>query len=430
MKVTLLGATFETTNMGVSALTAGTINCIIHKDPEAEITLLDYGKERKTYKYRTQSKEITIQLLNMRFSKKIYLSNNIALLILLSLLIKLVPSRKFKARLISGNLFLNHIQQSDVVASIAGGDSFSDIYGLGRLFYAALPQMLVLLLKKRLIQLPQTIGPFKGVIARFIARYILNHSSVIYSRDYIGLKETEELLRKDVADKLRFCHDVGFVVSPVIPQTMDLDGLPEANEGKNDLVGLNVSGLLFMGGYTKQNMFGLKSDYKELVYELIDLLIKEKKLTVLIVPHVFGYGGRNSESDSIVCDNIYAELKPKYQDRLFLVRGSYNQSEIKYIIGGCDFFVGSRMHACIAALSQCIPAVGIAYSQKFKGVFETIGVENLVADPRMMEKKEIFTIINRAFEERKKTRGMLQKLMPEIRKEVLGIFDDIEFKKI
>lgn len=426
MKVTLLGATFETTNMGVSALTAGTINCIIHKDPEAEITLLDYGKERKTYKYRTDSKEITIQLLNMRFSKKIYLSNNIALLILLALLIKLAPSRKFKARLISKNLFLNHIQQSDVVASIAGGDSFSDIYGLGRLFYAALPQMLVLLLNKRLIQLPQTIGPFKGVIARFIARYILNHSSVIYSRDYIGLKETEELLRKDVAEKLRFCHDVGFVVSPVVPQTMDLDGLPEANEGKNDLVGLNVSGLLFMGGYTKQNMFGLKSDYKELVYELIDFLIREKKLTVLIVPHVFGYGGRNSESDSIVCDNIYAELKPKYKDRLFLVRSSYNQSEIKYIIGGCDFFVGSRMHACIAALSQCIPSVGMAYSKKFKGVFQTVGVDNLVADPRMMRKEEIFKVVNDAFEERIKIKEMLQKLMPEVRREVLNIFNCIE----
>jgi colanic acid/amylovoran biosynthesis protein len=427
VKVTLLGATFETTNMGVSALTAGTINCIIHNDPEAEITLLDYGKERKTYKYRTQNKEITIQLLNMRFSKKIYLSNNIALLILLSLLIKLVPTRKLKARLISGNPFLNHIYQSDVVASIAGGDSFSDIYGLGRLFYAALPQMLVLFLNKKLIQLPQTIGPFKSMTARFIARYILNHSSIIYSRDYIGLKETKELMhKKDVSGKLMFCHDVGFVVIPAAPEKMDLDGLPATNEGKYDVVGLNVSGLLFMGGYTKQNMFGLKSDYKEFVYDLIDFLIKEKKLTVLLVPHVFGYGGRNSESDSIVCDNIYAELKPKYQDRLFLVRGSYNQSEIKYIIGGCDFFIGSRMHACIAALSQCIPAVGIAYSQKFKGVFETIGVENLVADPRMMGKDEIFKIINNALEDRKKTREMLQKLMPEVRQEILGIFNNIE----
>jgi colanic acid/amylovoran biosynthesis protein len=427
MRVCLLGATFETTNMGVSALTAGIIECIIHNNPEAEITLLDYGKERKTYTFNTQNKEIKIQLLNMRFSKKIYLSNHIAMLILQSLLLKLIPLRKVKERLIARNQLFNHICQSDIVASIAGGDSFSDIYGLGRFFYTILPQILVLFLNKKFILLPQTIGPFKSITAMFIAHYILKRASIIYSRDYDGLKEIKKLMRKkEELEKLKFCHDVGFVVASVVPTKMDLDGLLEVNEDKFDVVGLNVSGLLFIGGYSKNNMFGLKSDYKELVYDLIDFLIMKKNLSVLLVPHVFLSYAKNSENDAIVCEKIYSELKPKYQDRLFLVRGSYNQSEIKYIIGMCDFFVGSRMHACIAALSQCIPAVGIAYSKKFKGVFETMGVGNLVADPRMMGKKEIFEIINRTIEDRKNIREMLQKLMPEVRQEILSIFNYIE----
>ena len=49
----------------------------------------------------------------------------------------------------------------------------------------------------------------------------------------------------------------------------------------------------------------------------------------------------------------------------------------KAVIGQCDFFIGSRMHACIAALSQGVPCVGVAYSMKFAGVFDTVGMERM-----------------------------------------------------
>ena len=84
-KICLLGATFSTGNMGVSALTAGTIKCIARYFPNPEITLLDYGKERLYYNFLVDEVSFHITLLNMRFSKKIFLKNNIALLILLSL---------------------------------------------------------------------------------------------------------------------------------------------------------------------------------------------------------------------------------------------------------------------------------------------------------------------------------------------------------
>lgn len=75
----------------------------------------------------------------------------------------------------------------------------------------------------------------------------------------------------------------------------------------------------------------------------------------------------------------------------------------------CSFFIGARMHACIAALSQCIAAVGIAYSKKFKGVFETVGVADLVADPRTMEKEELIKIICNALQDRGQIKAQLKK---------------------
>jgi hypothetical protein len=36
------------------------------------------------------------------------------------------------------------------------------------------------------------------------------------------------------------------------------------------VVGFNISGLLLNRGYTQKNMFGLKNDYRELIYSVID----------------------------------------------------------------------------------------------------------------------------------------------------------------
>jgi polysaccharide pyruvyl transferase WcaK-like protein len=296
---------------------------------------------------------------------------------------------------------------------------------MGRLLYVSLPQILALILGRKLVVLPQTIGPFKGSMAKMIARNIMRRSAVIYSRDREGVGEVKDLIGPGYSDeKVRFCYDVGFVVDPVRPRDMDLDGLLDRGGSVLPVVGFNVSGLLYMGGYTQNNMFGLKIDYRQLVYAVIDQLIREKGTAVLLVPHVFGTND-NTESDSAVCELIYTELKQKYQNSLYIARGSYDQSAIKYIIGLCDFFIGARMHACIAALSQNVPTVSIAYSRKFIGVMKTIGVAELVADPRILEKEEIIKIINDAFEKRYSLREHLEKTMPLVKGTVLNLFSEI-----
>ena len=57
-------------------------------------------------------------------------------------------------------------------------------------------------------------------------------------------------------------------------------------------------------------------------------------------------------------------------------------TEVKWVISNCDHFCGTRMHACIAAISQGIPTSAIAYSGKTEGVFASVGCESYVIDPR------------------------------------------------
>src|SRR5579872_3898445 len=197
-KFCILGASFNTSNLGVGALAAGIITSILAQHPDAEISFMDYAKQSSCEEFLCHGKRILIEIVNIRFSKKIFLSNNIAFLIALSLLLKLVPFPHLRHWLAARNRCLKHLQEVDVVGAIAGGDSFSDIYGLPRFFYVALPQILALLSGQELVLLPQTIGPFDKSITRFLAKQILRRAHRIFSRDEEGLKTVRMLVGKQI----------------------------------------------------------------------------------------------------------------------------------------------------------------------------------------------------------------------------------------
>jgi polysaccharide pyruvyl transferase WcaK-like protein len=279
------------------------------------------------------------------------------------------------------------------------------------------------MLGKDLFLLPQTIGPFKGRVSRSLARFVMRRAKAVYSRDMEGMLEARRLLGlPSDASKVRFCYDLGFLCEPHLPVWEDLGTKGQVLPTDRPLVGLNVSGLLLMGGYGRDNTFGLKVDYHRLIERIIRFLIDIRNANVLLVPHVFG---TQAESDTAAVGTIYRELNIVYPDRLFCVRGDYNQNEIKHIIGRCDLFIGSRMHACIAALSQSIPAVAIAYSRKFVGVLQTIGAERLVVDPRHVGIEEILGIIGQALSDRHEIQAHLLTTMPVVKNAVLALASEL-----
>lgn len=417
----LLGASFGTGNLGVAALASGTIAAVIQSRPGARIVLFDYGREPATYQVKCPKGSASVPLINIRFSKKPWHPNHIARLLLTACFLKLIPSRRFRERVVLRNPYLKPLWEADMIGAISGGDSFGDIYGLGRLVYVSLPQFLVLLLGKPLVLLPQTIGPFKGLPAKAIARYLVRRAEVVYSRDRTSFEAIKPLLGSRQS-RLKFSYDLGFALEPAAPSALPT-GWPDLVNPKRPCVGLNVSGLLFMGGYTKKNMFGLQLDYPALVRRIIDYFIREAAADLVLIPHVFG---DSMESDAAICAKLYDELSYSFPDRLHALRGMLDQHQIKHLIGRCDFFVGSRMHACIAALSQGVPTVSLAYSNKFIGVMEPIGAAAIVADLRQQSQEEVMKVLAEAFGRRTDLRAALQQQMKVIKKTILALFSTVQ----
>lgn len=417
-KVGILGASLETPNLGVSALAVGAVGCIVCSYPRANVFFLEYARGRNTHKIPAGPLLVHVPVVNIRFSWKFWLPNNIAVLLLLALCLKLIPFRGLRQKLIEGNSWLYEICSADMFASVAGGDSFSDLYGLIRFIYIALPQLLVLLLRKRLVLLPQTYGPFRGKVTRRVARWIVAHAEQAWCRDNNSLQDLMRGLHAETGwGKGNFGYDMAFAIDPIAPARLSVEGLSVDRQSDAHLIGFNISGLLFQGGYTGRNEFGLRTEYKALVYAIIDVLLSREDRSVLLVPHVYG-NEQGSESDEIACQQVFAKLRARYPSRIGILRGTYNPNEIRYAIGLCGFFIGSRMHACIAALSQNIPTVAIAYSDKFFAVMRSAGIGGLVADARKLDQEQILSTIAMAMDTTDVTARELTRIMPAIRETV------------
>jgi colanic acid/amylovoran biosynthesis protein len=425
VKVGLLGASFDTGNLGVSALAESSIKVILNKWPNADIILLGSGYEPGQHRLIVTNKEVCATILPIRFCKNIFLPYHFLQFLFCSLLVKVLPTLWLKSKLVNRNPYFKNLYEMDFVADITGGDSFSDIYGFRRFFLGFLCKWLVIFLKKKLILLPQTYGPFEGSMAKVMAGYILRRAATIYSRDRESMQYARNLLGGNTENgTIQYAPDVAFVLDSRKPDEFKASPLSTIPDNRT-VVGFNISGLLYHGGYTRNNMFGLKTDYRALVIAVADKFLENQDVVVLLIPHVFPHTDFEVESDPDACSKVYDQLSKIYPDRVFLVEDRYNQAEIKYIISLCDFFIGSRMHSCIAALSQGIPTVGMAYSRKFEGVFRSVHAEQFVIDMRSCDKDEVLESILEAYNCRQSTAKHLSEIIPGIRKEVLSIFSDI-----
>jgi polysaccharide pyruvyl transferase WcaK-like protein len=421
-KIWVLGASFETSNMGVNALAESSIKCIFNRWPHAQV-ILRTREQDEPLKFTFNGQEFSVKTRNLWFGKNVFKPNNVYMLLILALFLKIVPLSWLKEKLKARNSYLAEIMTADLVVDITAGDSFSDIYGQHTFIRHCLFKWLFLLYNIPLILLPQTYGPFSSRFSKWMARHLFKRATAIYSRDQAGIELVHQLLGKTAEQvTIKFIPDVAFVL---IPEKFDhrlLRQLETAKAAGHIIVGLNISGLLY---HRHESKFGINTDYQQLIQHLIISLFKhDERIIVILVPHVYAKRG-HFESDPDACEHVYQQLANDYPQRILKVEETFDHKQIKYLIGLTDFFLGSRMHSCIAAISQFIPTIGLAYSKKFAGVFASVGVGHQVIDLRTENESEIVANVIEAFNKRSLEAEKLRVTIPEIQRKVLGLFDDM-----
>lgn len=238
------------------------------------------------------------------------------------------------------------LKQCDIAFDVTRGDGFSDLYGTHVFNTFAYYKLYIEKCKIPLVLAPQTYGPFLKNRNKKIATKILKNVDYIFARDKISADEVKSLSGKDAI----ITTDVAFQ-------------LPYSFKNKiheRIKVGLNISGLLASTTKDEYNQnLSFNQKYVELIRKLLGYLTDIDQYDIYLIPHV--------ANDVEAINEFHREFPLTYQ-----IKYIDNPVEIKNIIADMDIFIGSRMHATIAALSSGVATIPLAYSRKFKGVFELL----------------------------------------------------------
>lgn len=248
------------------------------------------------------------------------------------------------------------MNRCDIIFDFTEGDSFTDIYGLKRFIAMAVLKWHAISSQVVFVLGPQTYGPFNKNWTKNVASQILKRSTRVYSRDVQSAQYVKKIANIDAMSVI----DVAFALPYIQNESEVEDGLIK--------VGINISGLLWNGGYTGYNEFGLLVDYKEYNYKIIEKLITSQKYEIYLIPHVISE--ESVEDDLLACKAILEKfpecnLAPKFS----------NPMQAKSYISCMDVFLGARMHSTIASYSTGIATIPFSYSRKFEGLYETLGYE-------------------------------------------------------
>lgn len=330
LKICLIMHSTRSDNLGVGALTVSEVAIIrdIARDLKhpIDITVMDWTDKRTPY---VGGDDITIRDLDGRVMAN--------------------PRGFFAAA-----------RAADLMIDIGGGDSFADIYGGRRLRRMFILKYLTHLAGTPLVMAPQTIGPFTNKTSLFLAKLSMKLCTIVATRDDLSTQAARDMgVTRDL------------VIGSDVALRLPFDA-PAKTDGPTK-VGINVSGLLMGGGYTGQNEFGLQMDYPGLIKDLITHF-QSINAQVHLIPHVIVPEGRLTGEDDYRASQA---LQKDFPDTL-LAPAFATPSQAKSYIAGMDFFMGARMHACIAAFSSGVPVIPMAYSRKFAGLFGSIGYDHTV----------------------------------------------------
>lgn len=407
----LFGAAPDTPNLGVTALHDSIVAGLLQRVPGCDLTVFDFARNGPAV---VDGKATRVRRLGAQPTRRIWR-----------------PEALWNMRLANRlggawNVGTRRLRSADAVLDASAGDSFSDIYGFRRFNAIVAPKRMALEARVPLILMPQTYGPFKSPSCRAEAVRLVAGSALAWARDPQSFERLRELLgdRFD-AHRHRLGVDVAFGLPVLRPSTPISRRVDEwLVDGRGPVVGLNVSGLIYLDPERARSAFDVRDDYPALLRSVVDGLLERDGTRVVLIPHALSPIG-HSESDRDACKRLSEDLGGGASERLEVLSGDYRVSEIKELLGRLDWFCGTRMHSTIGALSSGTPAAALAYSPKFRGVFEQCAMGHRVVSLSEVDRATGADLVLRAFDERLADQAALDAALERIRIQLDAQFDAI-----
>lgn len=284
--------------------------------------------------------------------------------------------KPFFYRVIKGKIiFLTQISKLDFAFDFTAGDSFTDIYGRKRFFDRTKMKEQIINKNVPFILGSQTIGPFNDDDVKKMAVMVISKCKEVFVRDRLSYDYVKEISGRTPI----LTTDVAFFL-PYKRRNIQSDKIK---------IGINPSGLLWEGGYTRDNQFGLTIDYRKYIITVIDKLLATQKYDIYLIPHATSEKTNFADNDLIAIK----ELKDQYPNLIY--DGDYQNSiDAKSYISGMDLFIGARMHATIASFSSGVPVIPVSYSRKFEGLYNSLDYPYVISATKLSTEEAVIKTLD------------------------------------
>ena len=172
--------------------------------------------------------------------------------------------------------------------------------------------------------------------------------------------------------------------------------------GEKPYIGINVSPLI-------QRREMVENITMENYRALIQHILSQTDRDIALIPHVVW----NGNDDRTPLGQLYDEFRDS--GRVYLVEDQ-NCMQLKDIIASCEFFIGARTHATIAAYSTCVPTLVVGYSVKARGIAKDLfGTEEGYVLPvqQLREKEDLSNAFSRLYDKKSEIKEHLLGMMPK-----------------
>ena len=312
---------------------------------------------------------------------------------------------------------LRSFAEADIVLDLNGDIFPGDTSALGVVRHA-LEITAIARLGKPVIEFVSSPGPFRTGFRRAVAKLMYRSVYLFLNREPVS----SDLLRQiKVRKPILTTACPAFLLEPASADRAKEIMLGEGVDvTSRPLVGITLSGYnLTQRTWAKRQGFaGL-----DLFEPMLRWLLDDLNATVILLPHVYRLNPYVNEYEFIngpdhdILLNLYRLVDgADYGGRLRIIEGKYTPSEAKAAIGQCDMFISGRLHAGVAALSQGVPTVLVAYGHKHRGFARLVGQEKYAYQGR--DPAELKALVTQAWAEREESTAVIKQRMQGVRDRV------------
>ena len=347
-------------NNGDRALLAATLSILKTEYPNENIIISAYDPE----KFVDNKYEVVRWALSNGIREKI--------------LLKLSYFRLFRiafwnmCSIISDTGYVKAVKNADVVL-ISGGHHLTDFLSKSNYYRLAANFVLPIKYNKKIIMLPQTIGPAKSKEVRNSISKILSKVSSLAYRDDSSLKFLKSL---DVKINMRYVPDLVYSLT---------------NHSKSN-VDFNIVGVALYHSYGKRNGDAILSFTISNLINVIDILLSKGFIVKVI---------QMDEGDEKVVDEIFSKLSSENKKQNFYLTGR-NKDILEIIdeFSGLNFVIAYKTHATIFSMISKTPLIAVSYHSKTIEFMQRIGLADYVIKDNEASYEKICSLIDKVQENR------------------------------